>query len=250
MNANVVKALYFVCGATAGATGMYFGLKKYFELKADIEIEACREAYNRRMAEIDKVKSSMDGEIKGPENIDIGKEPRRSSIAKEFNNKPPMTNYGKYFKDATPEDEKLNLRETIRDPKEALIEQDLAESESPEDDEEMDEEEDDEETNEFEMYQINKDHQDALREGRAPYLIDPGRFEMECAHYSKITLHYYISDGIITTDEDEVIDENELLGNCIETSGFADDDEDLLFVRNDITMADYEIEKMYTQFTG
>lgn len=248
MNQNLKNVIIFLSGASIGAAGMYFGLKKYFELKCDIEVEACREAYNRRMAEIDKTKSSMDGDIKGSENIDVGKEPNKSSIIRELNNKPPLTNYSKYFKDNG--SEKLDLKETIRDPKEALIEQDLAEAESPSDDEEMSEEEDIEETSNYEMYQINKDHQDALKEGRAPYVIGLEEFELTCAHYSKITLHYYVPDDIVATDEDEIIDIAELLGSCLSESGFADNEDDILYVRNDITMADYEIEKLYSAFSG
>ena len=248
MNPKVTNLLYFAAGAAVGACGMFLGVKKYFELKADLEIESVRDAYNRRLAEMEGTKSSVEGDIKGPETIeDVGRMPTRSSISKELNNKPPLTDYSKYFKSDGKMD--LDLKETIRDPKEEMIENELAEAEGPKDDEEMTEEEDEEATSDYEMYQINKDHQDALKEGRAPYVIDASDYELTCSHYSKIDLHYYISDGVVTTDEDEIVDIRSLLGNCIESSGFSDNGEDLLFVRNDITMADYEIEKLYMAFT-
>ncbi len=248
MNPKVTNLLYFVAGAAVGACGMFIGVKKYFQLAADIEIEQARAAYNRHMAQLEPEKSSIDGDIKGPNEInDIGKEPSKSSISKELNNKPPLTDYTKYF--TSEKKDTLNLKEVVRDAKEAMIENELAEAESPSDDEEMTEEEDMEATADFEMYEINKDHQDVLNEGRPPYVIDASDYELTCDYYSKISLHFYISDGIVTTDEDEIVDIRSLLGDCIVSSGFSDNDDDILYVRNDITMADYEIEKLYMAYT-
>lgn len=253
MNKNLKYVIIFLSGAAAGAGGMYLGLKNYFQLKADLEIESVKEAYNRHMDEVEGVKSSVDGGIEGPEEInDIvpGVSSTKSSIVKKLNNKPPMTDYTKMFKERG--EETLKLREAIRDPKEIIEEEDEvedpAEAEHPEEDEPYDEEEDMVESDNLEAYQLNVEHQKAMEEGREPYVIELSDFELTCAHYRKETLHYYVSDDILTTDEDEVLNPYDCVGNCIEKSGFSGDENDLLYVRNDILMVDYEIEKVYSTF--
>lgn len=251
MNNAVKGIIIFTSGLATGAVSMYFGVKKYFELKADLEIEQVRDAYTRRLQDIEPVKSSVDGDIEGPETIEdenVERVSTKSSIVRELNNKPPMTDYTKFFK--AKDVSKLDIPEISRDPKEDMIENELAEAEGPKDDEEMTEEEDIEATADYEMYQINKDHQEALKENRPPFIIEADDYELTCSHYAKITLHYYVSDDLLVTDEDEIVQITDQLGNCLEDSGFLDNSDDVLYIRNDIMMADYEIVKVYTPFEG
>lgn len=247
MNQSIKGLIIFSSGAIIGAVSTYLALKKYFEVKCDVEIENVRAVYNRKVAEIEPPVSSLDNpEVKDSE--ELGRMGTKSSIVRELNNKPPLESYTKYYKGSG--EKELNLKEVIRDPKDEMIENELAEAESPPDDEEMTEEEDIEATADYEMYKINEEHKRALEEGRAPYVIEKSDFELTCSHYSKISLHYYISDDILTTDDDEIVNPIDVIGDCIESSGFGGDEEDLLYVRNDIRCADYEIEKIYTVFTG
>ena len=251
MRNGVKNLIIFASGAAAGAISMYFAVKKVYELKADLEIEQVRDAYTRRLNDVEPVKSSVDGDIEGPETIEeenVERVSTKSSIVRELNNKPPITDYTKFFK--AKDGNKLDIPQISRDPKEDLLEDELAEAESPEDDTEMTEEEDIEETSNFEMYQINKDHQEALKEDRPPFVIDVDDYELTCSHYAKVSLHYYVADDILVTNEDELIFDSELLGNCLENSGFLDNDDDVIYVRNDIMMADYEIAKIYTPYEG
>lgn len=246
MNNTVKGVIIFLSGAAVGAGTMFLAVKKYYQLAADIEIENVRAVYNRKLEEIEPTKSSIDDpEIKDEK--EIGKMGVKSSIVKELNNKPPLHSYAGYYKENGAPD--LNLKEVTRNPKEEMIDEEI-EAVSPPEDEPYTDEEDEAATADYEMYKMNEEHKKALEENRPPYIIDRSDFELTCSHYSKISLHYYISDDIIATDDDEIVDVGSVLGDCIETSGFADDNEDVLYVRNDIRGADYEIEKIFAVFNG
>ena len=245
MNSTIVKALYFVAGAAVGACGMFIGVKKYYELKADLEVASVKEAFEDRLSEIEDTKSSVDGELEGPEEInepEPGVKPTVSSLTQRLNNKPPLKDYSKMFKEKG--EESLKVKEIMRD------ENELAEAESPSDDEPLSDEEDRDEQLDFEDYQLNGEHKKAKAEGRAPYLIDKADYELTCANYEKATLLYYISDDILCDDSGEEISRGDVIGSLIRESGFDNNDEDTLYVRNDILMCDYEVTKVYISYEG
>ena len=68
MNSSVKNTLIFLTGAAVGAVTTFFSVKKFYELKADLEVESVRDAYNNRLAEIEEFKSSIAREL----NIIIG----------------------------------------------------------------------------------------------------------------------------------------------------------------------------------
>lgn len=246
MNKHATNIIFFTSGIVVGAGSMYFGLKKFFELKADKEICEVRAAYDKRMEDIEPKKSSLDGDIIGPnviEDAEPGVSETKSSIVRELNNKPPLIDYAKMFRE---KDEHI----ISRDPSEDMIERELAESEFPKDDEEMSDEEDADAQADYETYKLNADHKKAIEENREPFIIGPDDFELTCSHYAKMSLHYYLQDDIVTTDDDELINVPDILGDCLETSGFSNNEDDILYVRNDVLMADYEIDKIFSQFTG
>ena len=251
MEKRTSNIIFFLSGTIIGGVSTFFAVKGHFEAKADKEVESVKEAYEKRLEAIDIPKESINGDIKGPDVIndaEPGMEVTKSSIVRELNNKPPLKDYTKFF---TGKDEKtLEVKEVTRDPSEDMIEMELAESESPEDDSEMTEEEDMEAQADYEMYKLNEDHKKALEENRPPYVIDLSDFEMTCSHYFKETLHYYIHDRLVATDDDEIINVPDALGDCLDTSGFSENGDDLLYVRNDRLMVDYEIDKVFTAFGG
>jgi hypothetical protein len=111
---------------------MYFGVKKYFETKADLEISEVRQVYEDRVNEVEDHKSSIDGELSGPEKIEL------KETVNRLNNKPDLTDYTKYFNG---NGQKMDgVSEILRDAKEeadatGLSEEEMAEREGPQDDE-------------------------------------------------------------------------------------------------------------------
>lgn len=254
MNRSLSNLIFFVSGIAVGGVSTFLAVKGYFEAKADDEIASVKAAYDKHMEDIEGSKSSMDGEIHGPETIDDA-EPgvikvKSSYVNSSLNNKPPLKDYAKYFKNKDEETVSSGDMQISRDPSEDMIEKELAEAEHPEDDEPYTPEEDEAEQDNYDMYKLNEDHKKAIEENRPPYVIEVSDFELTCAHYPKVTLHYYIQDDIVLTDDDEVVNVHDLLGDCIEESGFDQNEDDLLYVRNDRLGVDYEIEKLFSQFTG
>lgn len=241
MNPKVTNLLYFVSGVAAGAVSTYVLVRRYFEEKADEEVESVKLAFEDKLSEIecDDNKSSVTGDLEGPSEID---DKDTKEKVRELNNKPDITDYTKFF---TAKGEKLDgVSETLRDAKEEA----LAEAEHPQDDEPLTETEDEDEQLDFEDYKLHGESRDAIESDRAPYEIDKSDYDLTCANYEKMTLSYYQFDEVLADDTEEVLDSRRLIGSVLEDSGFTDDDRDVLYVRNDKIMADFEITKMYSSF--
>lgn len=246
MNPKVTNLLYFVAGAAVGAFGMWLSVKKYYELKADLEVQSVKEAFEDKISEIEDKRTSVDGDLEGPEEIEPepGVKPTVSSITKMLNNKPPLKDYSKMFKEKSKEgDDTLKVKEIVRGD-----DIDPAEVESPPDDEPYTEEEDENEQLDYEDHELNGEHRKALLEDRAPYLIELSDYEMTCANYEKQTLLYYICDDILTDESGDEISPRDVIGTAIMDSGFGSNDEDTIFVRNDKLMCDYEVTKVFVAY--
>lgn len=247
MNQSLKEILIFASGLGIGASAMYFSLKKHFEDKANNEILQASEVYNKKVYELESHKSSVDGGLSGPSEIDVKEK------VKELNNKPDiLTDYTKYFKGSG---EKLSgVTETLRDAKEeadktGLTEEELAEREGPSDDEPYDSERDYEETLAYEDHMLNGDHRQAVDGMRKPFEIEPSDYELTCANYDKIGLNYYVYDDVLANEGEEMVDEDLFAGDVLENSGFKTDDSDVIFVRNDRLTSDFEIKKMFSKFS-
>lgn len=75
----------------------------------------------------------------------------------------------------------------------------------------------------------------------APYVIVPEAFE-ENDNYDVKTLFYY-ADGVLTDEHDNVIEDIESVVGEESLTHFGDypDDPDVVYVRNELTMTDYEV---------
>ena len=76
-------------------------------------------------------------------------------------------------------------------------------------------------------------------EGDVPYVISPEEFG-ELDGYSKISLTYY-SDGILTEEDDELVDNAEEIVGTDFQNHFGEYEDDSVFIRNDGRKCDYEI---------
>lgn len=244
MNQNLKNFICFLTGAAAGGVATWLSVKKYYELKADLEVESVRDAYNRKVEQYEPVKSSVTGELEGPEEIDedVKQGRTKSSIVKELNNKPPLTDYTKFFKEKE-SGKTLDLKETLRDAK--------ADAEEPEEGTDDSMYGEDEPTSiEKEDEALNGAHKDA---GPA-HVIEVSDFELTCANYDKITIHYYQPDDMLTNEEGEIIGWSDIIGEEIENAmnsvGFSDSDDDCIYVRSDKLMCDFEVQKIFDGFGG
>lgn len=231
MNRAFKDLCLFSLGAGIGSLVTFFTVKGIYEAKADKEVESVKEAYNRK-AEAFGVLSSVGGEIKGPSEINdkpVEMVKSTSSIAQKMNNKPPLKDYTKFFENP---------------------EESSEEAVSPPEDEPYTDEEDKLQTMECIDSQLNGDHRKALAEDIGPRVIDRSEYELSCEHYDKIALIYYISDDILCEDTGEEVDRHRLIGDLIEKSGFDQNEDEELLVRNDKLTSDFEITKIYTKYEG
>lgn len=72
-----------------------------------------------------------------------------------------------------------------------------------------------------------------------PYVISPEEFG-ELDDYDKISLTYY-SDGVVTDDRNEILDDVESVIGAESLDHFGEYEDDSVFVRNDRLKCDYEI---------
>ena len=244
MNSNVKELLYFASGVLIGSSVTYYLVKKGFETRADEEIMCVKKAYEDRLNELEGNKSTLDGELKGPKEIDTKKK------VEELNNKPDLLDYTKYFKPSsrTHENSEL-LRDAKKDAIEnGLSEEELAEMESPPDDEPYSDEEDRDQTLEYEDYKLNGAHKEALADNKPPFEIPPEDYALTCDNYEKMSLLYYVSDDVLANEAEEIVDTDLFVGSLIADSGFDYNDQEVMYVRNDRLMCDFEITKLYEQF--
>ena len=68
-------------------------------------------------------------------------------------------------------------------------------------------------------------------------------------YYDKEELTYYTEDNIVVNDSDEIVDDvYSLIGDCLTRSGFIDNDEKILHVRNGKVSTDFEITKVFGSY--
>lgn len=257
MNKYIVNTIIFLSGVVLGGVSTYLGMRHHFSEKLEREANEIREVYNEKVRELEPTKSSLNGEIEGPEEIEdsdkktkVHLDKTKASYSAYLNNKPPLKDYTKYFKESS--QEVLDLKEVTKDAlSDAKQEIDPAELESPPDDIPYTDKEDLDQTLDAIDYELNGAHKRALEEDIGPYEIDVATFEGTCANYEKCSFVYYISDDVLIEENgahpDEV-DRFSCIGSLISDTGFDDNDEEIMYVRNDKLMCDYEITKVYTPF--
>ncbi|MBO7449750.1 MAG: hypothetical protein J6U54_05215 [Clostridiales bacterium] len=119
------------------------------------------------------------------------------------------------------------------------FEQKMAESEHPEDDEAL---LSDEEYAERRIAELNADI------NKEPIIIGQDDYESSPT-YDKEELLYYVEDDILTDEYGTLVDDrHRLLGEAFIKSGFCENSDDIIYIRNGNVSSDYEITKVYGSF--
>lgn len=93
-----------------------------------------------------------------------------------------------------------------------------------------------------------------MNSGKKPKLITCESWDNEYPQNDKIQLEYYTgengTDGCLVDVEadEEIFDEDRVVGDCLDKYGFRTNDEDVIYVRNFAFGADYEITKVRHAF--
>lgn len=88
-------------------------------------------------------------------------------------------------------------------------------------------------------YSTNKKKDAEVNDVEKPYVISPDEFG-EIYGYETIDLTYY-SDGVLTDDQDEIVDDVEGIVGLDSLTRFGEYEDDAIHVRNDRLKCDYEI---------
>lgn len=104
-------------------------------------------------------------------------------------------------------------------------------------------EEEEEEEEEEEPVVVHEEPSEELKEdGDEPYLIPQRVFVTNEKDYTHDTFNYFVKDDILIDDEGQIVDNVYfLVGRATEEFDVNDYDKNILFVRNNTTMSEYEI---------
>ena len=199
-----MKGLYgvlaFILGAGIGGYVSYVTAKDHFLKQADTEIASMREVYEKKLKKIENEKADLEKSAKEAHDTATVYEKAIVKLGAE-----------KYKEGST-------KRPT------------MADNAKKDDESEKDSEDD---------IQDPDDHIIGTRP--EPEIIFEEQFAEEyCGVFDKVTLHYYPEDGILCTEDNELVDNLDYtVGKDWLDSGLKIDDE--IFVRNKLTGTDYMI---------
>lgn len=82
-----------------------------------------------------------------------------------------------------------------------------------------------------------------------PYAISYNQFSLEHPDYSKIALSYYRENNVLVNDEEEILDISQVIG-IDALNHIGEEEEDMVFVRNDRFGTDYEVQAYDVGYYG
>jgi len=206
-------------GAALGGLISWIAVKEYYNKKAEKEIAEARVFYsNVRIKDYVKEPSEE-------EKASNSEKPRETpSEHQKSTRNAPVIDYTKFYRKPHTDDP--------------------AESESPPEGE-LDAEEMAELNRYLDGHKMTTDADDV-----GIQIISEKSFKEDFLQFDKSTLFYYTVDEVLTTEEDEVIDNEEVVvGSTLDDSGIRYGDvETTLYIRNFDLGADYEIQKIIGSF--
>lgn len=219
---NVKGILLFSGGVVIGAAGGVIGATLYWKKRiqkfVDREVESVKEFYaNNNISEfvnvgVDIPEKDLNQIAKNPSGEISG-----VNVKARRPGKPEYVDYNKYYISAN---------------------SDPAESIAPS------EEDDDEEIRNI------LDGQEATRKmKKPPRIISHEEYGLR-PELDKIELYFYAGDSVLANEEGEIVtDEDVLIGDALTKYGFNENDESVIFVRNESVGADYEITKTFSRYS-
>ena len=82
-----------------------------------------------------------------------------------------------------------------------------------------------------------------------PYVITYNQFSLEHPDYSKVALEYYRENCVLVNEEGEELDLDHIIGEDA-LNHIGEEEEDMVFVRNDRFGTDYEVQAYDAEWTG
>lgn len=223
MNNTTSGLLGFVFGAAAGAGAAYFATRRYMSLRI---MDIAEQIIDMRLAEMEEqglvtfnYEEDKD-EAESEDSTDEDPQMRTiSSLSKDYrSNAPTEIDYTKYYNKKDPADI-------------------MAERQHPMDDGEEPDDMTPDERARIDGEQLNAEIAGDRILHDKPYEISADQFNTERDEYGKEALYFY-SDGVVTHENDELVDD---ISYLIGDTEIGHRETDTWFVRNDQIGVDYEI---------
>lgn len=242
---NTKNVLIFLGGMTVGgiigAVGAIKWLDKTYQETLDKRVKEMEEYYGR-VDEFDRSNYFNDAEVNpvdedsadnGRSNGPLSNEARADIRERLRKNHEGTTNYAAMYSpkgnDIPEEDQDALLAERQESEEEEDLEESTAADEQPADD-------------------ISEAHR--RETGRPPRIISRDKLGELEERYETETLMFYLYDEVLTTEDEEPIDDPErLLGDSLTKFGFNENDEMVIYVQNFDLSTVYEVQKVRGAFS-
>lgn len=222
MNCIAKNLIIYSIGALCGSISTFIFIKKKYETIANDEIDQMQEYYETKaptyeqLVEQGRIIVEEDGEPEAP---------------KEYRHAPKEMDYDVKRKGAQRKN-KIDYTSFYK-------------------------ESDNDEPNEAHYEDLTSRGESLTRErnmSKGPKLIKAEDFGSE-PNLDTVTLCYYTEDNVLTVEEDqneeilEDLDEiGDMIGDALTKFGFVDNDEEVIYIRNQKRGCDYEVVKMFSSF--
>ena len=248
---------FIVGGGVSCAVTYKLTAKKYMKI-SDERVKSLEEYNEKLQMEIlshdlgyGKVESEdTNGSERGKDGVSSGSNASGDERLKPYQEvKPDGTIYTRYSR--------ISSDGNYKSAVDARYEQIAAELEHPMDDDPEDEDEDDGLFGK--MTQAEKEYEAANRSGgdmdklinsnSLPFVIEEDELGAD-GFFEVDELYFYAGDGTMLSENEEIIPSPEdVLGNCLDSSGFRHDRNTLLCVRNPRRSTDYKITKVFHSYS-
>lgn len=97
---------------------------------------------------------------------------------------------------------------------------------------------------------LSRSWSEKINSGSKPKII-PFEEYGSTGYLDEVTLYFYQEDGILATEDNEILTDKEaILGDALTKFGFDKNDEKVIYVRNYSRSTDYEVSKVFEGFPG
>lgn len=240
-----------VIGGGASCAATYIFTKKKFMKISDDRVKSLEEYIERLQmeklsSELGYSTSGVDAGVASDAESDI-------SNASGYNDDPRLKDYQEVKEDGTVYTRYSKISSGYgKSAVDAKYEQIAAEMEHRMENLDDEEEEDMRTEAEIEYELANKGMEEAsnlANSNSSPKIIEYAEYG-KTGYLDEVDLYYYTGDGVLVDDENQIIPSpEELLGDCLEVSGFKTNREKELYVRNYRRSTDYAITKYFSSFS-
>lgn len=239
-----------VIGGSASCAATYIFTKKKFMKISDDRVKSLEEYIER--LQMEKLSSELGYSTSGVD-ADVASDGSDISKTSGYNDDPRLKDYQEVKEDGTVYTRYSKISSGYgKSAVDAKYEQIAAEMEHRMENPDGEEEEDMRTEAEIEYELANKGMEEAsnlANSNSSPKIIEYDDYG-KTGYLDEVDLYYYTGDDVLVDDDNQIVaSPEELLGDCLEVSGFKTNREKELYVRNYRRSTDYAVTKYFSSFS-